>query len=453
MMADTGVLLPGNTAVPRVHTEHTPAKWQRGLMLLVGAALPLISLSRTFTGAEETVSLLQRIAPVDVIVVMGIVGLAVSSKFRLHLSGFVYLFAILFSAAVGVVVSGGGMSVVTASSAMIVAFLYFVFGYNVSRSPALTRMLVAGIAVGVCWQLVIVAHDFFSGTHWFAAQAGWLVRGTFRATGQLASYGFSTVGLLLALGWVVFRGRWSRLFIILAGMAGMFFVVAAGKRGGTIAIGCWVLASLLIGFLRGRGRGYAVLLVLSLTAVGLIGAFGEQLVESVFGRRLADGMALVGSGGSFTHLQFQSVMERIAEWFPLGLGPGLGYMLDYTGTYEIHNGLLALLVETGVLGLLGFCWLLARAASGQLKRLPAARLTRAGGSAGLVQSLVLAFILASVVKMCHGTLFRDRGFLLFLGLATGIASVLVRKPEHEEKSEGRLQSAERGGNSDTPVRG
>ena len=434
MTTGTAVLLPGRTVMPTVNTERAPARWQRSLLFVTGAILPLVSLSKSFMGAEETASMLARIAPVDVLVVLGIIGLAASSRFRLHLSGFVYLFAILFSAGVGVVVSGGGIPVITASMAMVAAFLYFVLGYNVSRSPALTRMLVAGVAVGVCWQLVIVAHDFFSGSHWFAAQTGWLVRGTFRTTGQLASYGFSAAGLLLALGWVLFRKRTARVLIVLAGLACVFFVFAAGKRGGIIAIGCWVAASLLIGLLRGRGRGYAWLLVLSLIAVGLIGTNADRIADTLFGYRFMEALAQIGSSESFQGLQFQSVMGRFSEWFPLGLGAGLGYTLDYFGTYEIHNGLLALLVETGLLGLMSFCWLLARAASRHVKRLPAC----AGGSAGLVQSLVLAFILASVVRMYHGTLFRDRGFLLFLGLATGL-TMSVAECRMPQKRKGRTE--------------
>ena len=80
MTTGTAVLLPGRTVMPTVNTERAPARWQRSLLFVTGAILPLVSLSKSFMGAEETASMLARIAPVDVLVVLGIIGLAAEHK-------------------------------------------------------------------------------------------------------------------------------------------------------------------------------------------------------------------------------------------------------------------------------------------------------------------------------------------------------------------------------------
>ncbi|MCZ7545984.1 MAG: hypothetical protein M5R40_21770 [Anaerolineae bacterium] len=108
-------------------------------------------------------------------------------------------------------------------------------------------------------------------------------------------------------------------------------------------------------------------------------------------------------------------MQHVGAWFPLGLGLGRGITVMPGEANEIHNGHLALLVEAGVFGLVTYYWLAAQ---------PFFR--KWGDSFGtdtaIVQTLVLAFLLAAAFQMIHGTLHRDRGFMLLLGLAANLCA-------------------------------
>ena len=140
-----------------------------------------------------------------------------------------------------------------------------------------------------------------------------------------------------------------------------------------------------------------------------------DILDTSYGKRFAVGIDSVLSGESFMQLQFESVMKRYREWLPFGLGPGLGSRVDYLGAYEIHNGLLAILVEMGILGFIAFGLLLVDAGK---KIFSAVDLK---GQIRFSQIIAFSFLIASVSRMVHGTLFRDRGFLLFLGIAAGFA--------------------------------
>ena len=80
----------------------------------------------------------------------------------------------------------------------------------------------------------------------------------------------------------------------------------------------------------------------------------------------------------------------------------------------MHNGLLAVLVELGVLGFLGFVAMVVLPIFRPMR-------PRSEGRAALRDTILLSFILICFVFMFHNTLYRDRTFLLFLGMATAVA--------------------------------
>jgi hypothetical protein len=99
--------------------------------------------------------------------------------------------------------------------------------------------------------------------------------------------------------------------------------------------------------------------------------------------------------------QLQSGWSAAVASFPFGSGVGR--------VPEYPNGIAALAMEFGVLGFIGFATMI----------LPAAQKRSDGRLPG--------FVIASVPFMVSFPLYRDRAFLLFLGIATGLGvSFLVQ---------------------------
>src|SRR5690606_22530096 len=112
--------------------------------------------------------------------------------------------------------------------------------------------------------------------------------------------------------------------------------------------------------------------------------------------------------------QLDAAMAQSEDWFPFGLGIGRGqFMVIPSGgaAQEIHNGHLALVVETGIMGLLAFYW---------MAILPVFRDWGVAGRGDkpIVRFLLITFLAASAVFALHNRLQRDRVFMIFLGMAT-----------------------------------
>jgi hypothetical protein len=276
-------------------------------------------------------------------------------------------------------------------------------------------MLLLGIAVGVLWEGVIVAHDYFAASDWFPSPHANRVRGTFRTTGQLGAFGFSAAGMMFVFGSQLPRPR-QRQFAYAMGLLAVLMVVAASRRSVILTIAVWPLVYLLLAFPRRRLQKAYLGLVALVGLVILGGArFTAQIAESYAGRRLAAAAQSIEGGDSITIIQARAAVEHFAEWLPFGVGPGNSRSFLPFGL-ELHNAHLALVVDLGLLGLLTFYLL--------LWRLPLTRRAPASKGNNLVsRQALLAFLLCATVIMLHNRLHRERGFMLFLGIAAQLAAV------------------------------
>jgi O-antigen ligase len=146
--------------------------------------------------------------------------------------------------------------------------------------------------------------------------------------------------------------------------------------------------------------------------------FWPQISTSFAANRLEDGVKGLASSEGFIRNQFAHTLESAPEWFPWGFGPGKGKLVNREDLqeHEIHNGLLAVVVELGAFGLLAFLGMVLG---------PLARLRYLGRNDRSLAVLTATFLLTSLVFMTHNTLYRDRTFLVFLGILSGF----VRKGE------------------------
>jgi O-antigen ligase len=90
-------------------------------------------------------------------------------------------------------------------------------------------------------------------------------------------------------------------------------------------------------------------------------------------------------------------------------------------SWEIHNGHLNIAVESGLFGLLAFYALVIKALLHRWHN-------DFGKSTRAVRILTFTFLLAGMVFMIHNRLHRDRGFMLFMGLASAIALAAPSDP-------------------------
>jgi hypothetical protein len=353
----------------------------------------------------------QRIALVDLLVAFFLATILVPKGLRIHAMAGVYGLAVLLSLSIGLLRESSGefSSVITGFLAIAMAFLYWVLGHNLGRYPALLRFLFLGIVFGVAWEAIVVLHDYFSVPQWFVDEMPGRVRGTFRASGQLGAFGFSTAGLSFAIGWSLFKQRRVRGLIVIIGMIGIFFVWAASRRSALFALALWAIIACALEFKRLKDLRYFAFFWAVIVALILIVVFASHHTNAFAVKRITEAISSIETGNSFIRLQWNSVVAHFSEWFPQGLGWGRGQIVDYSQYHEIHNGHLALFVEGGLLGVLSFYAVVA---------LSIFRPWSATPDSKLVQNLVLSCILAAIVMMVHNTLHRDRGFMLLLGISS-----------------------------------
>lgn len=414
----------------RVSTNHVPqvaVKWSSNvpgmLLMLIAILLPLITLdTNTKSGGIDLISRLQ---PVDIMTVLWVVIFLPQKTLRIHPAGMLYAFALVVSLSIGVFFSDSSelSPVFVAFLALAMAFVYWLLGYNAGQSRSLTTILLYGLFISICWEAIIALHDYFASSPWFADNYPGRVRGTFHKNGQLGAFGFSSAGLLLTMGWALSSRRWWRRLTVLGAGLSVFFIWAAARRSGLIAIAVWGLLIAIVLIARSfKSKGLLLLILLGAFALP-IAALSINLGNSVTGREMASGLEDLQQDNAFFEIQFREYMVFADKWFPFGLGTGRAQMLDagYGETAsEIHNGHLALLVEIGVLGLLAFYW---------MAMLPIFQQWDAGGhpQARVVRALVISFIIAAAIFAVHNRLHRDRVFMLFLGLATTFPQTLDRE--------------------------
>jgi hypothetical protein len=386
----------------------------RVLAFALGFTLPLLTLKTGYYGTPTDFS--ARVAISDVLCLLSFALLcARGSPSAVPLPGGLYFFALIVSLFPALVLwPGPELFVWTTLAGVLMGFVFYLLGLSIGESRAVTTALLAGLAWVTLGEFVIVLHDYFSPAQWFPDPMEGRARGTFKANGQLGAFGFCAAGLLLSMSRVPSSPRMKTLCLV-AGLLAGTFVFTASRRTGMICVVLWALAFAIMGVRFSHRRFYKAFIVVFVLLLLTAGVAWGTLSRSFAGQRLSEGLSTLGTSDGFIRVQHANILRTAGDWFPLGFGPGRGNRIDPSDPerHEIHNGLLAVLVELGVLGFLGYVGIVLH---------PLLR-----GNTGPrtqdreVRALLLrSFILVSFIFMFHNTLYRDRTFLLFLGMATGL---------------------------------
>lgn len=385
---------------------------QRVVVFVFGAILPLITLRVAGDGVDHW---LERVTVSDVLAVVICCLMVLGKQLQLSRSLNCYIACVTLSLAIGVCNAWGSdeyVDVVVEYAALVIAASFFLVGYNIACNSGLHEVLLWGVIAGVFWEGVIVAHDYmYSGAQWFPDTNERRVRGTFRACGQLGAYAFAAAAICFTGSAIQFCRKWLSRWLLSAGGLSLFIIVAASRRSAIFSVLGAVALHFVLAFRFGISRSQVVLLM---GIVGIAAGFylnRNTLQDSFLASRMTHKIEELGTGESWTELEFESAMHHVFEWFPLGLGMGRGKNVSHDGWHELHNGNLSLIVELGLPGFLVFYAILG---------FPLWRSARAlvSGRAQVYNLVLFCTLIGAVAFMIHNRLHRDRTFMLFLGLAT-----------------------------------
>ncbi|HLY08236.1 MAG TPA: hypothetical protein VKW04_02915 [Planctomycetota bacterium] len=412
---DTGI--PRPRSLPLVPPEPFPARDRRlfrGLAFLLGFTLPLLTLQTGYYGTPK--DLASRVAVADfVCLLMFALLLLRGSPARVPIPGGLYGVSLLLSLVPALLIWPGPEDFVWTTVAGIgMAFAFYLLGLSIGESREVTTALLGGLALVTVAEFAIVLHDVVATAQWFPDPMEGRARGTFKANGQLGAFGFCAAGLLLVLSGIPESGR-LRGFCVLSGLLAASFVVTASRRTGMISVFLWALCFAVLGARFIHRRFYQVFLAVFILLLVGAGVSWGTLTRSFAGQRLSEGLSTLSASDSFIRNQHEHILASAGDWFPLGFGPGRGNRIDLADPehHEIHNGLLAVLVELGVLGFLGFVGIVIHPWFGGAAR-------PRTDDADLRRWLLRSFLLVIFIFMAHNTLYRDRTFLLFLGMVTSL---------------------------------
>jgi hypothetical protein len=382
------------------------------LAFLLGFTLPLLTLRTGYYGTPTDLS--SRIVPADLVCIAAFAFLALrGAPARIPAPGVLYLAALAVSLVPALLIWPGPEDFVwTTLAGISMGFSFYVLGLSIGGSREVTTALLWGVALVTIGEFFIVVHDYFSPSQWFPDPMEGRARGTFKANGQLGAFGFCAAGLLLVLGGVPRSAR-LRALCVASGLMAATFVFTASRRTGMICVFLWALAFAVLAARFIRRRFYQVFLgTFLLLLVGMGFAWGA-LSQTFAGQRLSEGLSTLQKADGFIRAQHEHILRTADQWFPLGFGPGRGNRIDPADPerHEIHNGLLAVLVELGLPAFLGFVGIV-------IQPLFHRRTRPRTEDAEVRLVLLRSFLVISFIFMFHNTLYRDRTFLLFLGLAT-----------------------------------
>jgi hypothetical protein len=380
----------------------------------IGLLLGVLTVKTEYIGAPMDLS--SRIAPVDLLCIVLLVVLFCVHGMKMPLlRSLVYVAAIIISMVPGLLVTPGERSFVwTGAAALLMAFGYYLVGLNIGTSPALLRCMLSGLCLGVFGEGIIVLHDSVvaHGSQWFPDPMEGRVRGTFKTNGQLGAYSFCAAGMLFTFGATLGTKNFKKVCVVL-GFVAAIFVFTASRRMGMFSMFAWAAMFSILAWRFSERRSYRLFVGAFTVVLVVIAGMWPQVEETFVGRRFVSAVVGMGKDDGFIQDQFRAVIESAPRWFPFGLGVGRGAQINPSTTYEVHNGVLAVLVELGVLGLIGF---LAIVLFPLLSRAWHHR-SREHQFLGV---MITAFLVISVLMMFHNTLARDRAYLLYLGIATAI---------------------------------
>ena len=395
-------------AIPLETTINRALAWGIGLLLGV-----LTVRTEYFGTPTDFVS---RVAPADILCLALLAVLFLRHRMKPPPpQALLYVAAIVISMIPGLLVTSGEQSYVwVGASALLMAFCYYVVGLTFGASRVLLRCLLGGLCIGVLGQAIVVAHDLMAPNQWFPDPMDGRVRGTFKAAGQLAAYGFCAAGLLITFGTTLGTPAFRKVCVALAFLAASF-VYPASRRMGILSMFVWAALFPILAWRFAGRRFYKVFVGGLVAAMIVLAALWPQVEASFVGQRFMSAVSSMGRDEGFIQNQFHAFLATAGQWFPFGFGVGRGSHINPGDGHEVHNGILAVLVELGVLGLAGFM-------STILYPLLKRAWQRRSREHEFLGVMLTSFLLISLFFMFHTTLFRDRAFLLYLGIATTVVA-------------------------------
>ncbi len=421
----TAAAIPAGFAEAGLRTAARPAPLDtatnRVLAFGTGFLLAVLTMRAQYIGTPS--DLFSRVAPIDMLSLLFLATLFVRHRMRpVPAPALLYVPAVLLSLIPAFFVTPGPThNILPQCAGILMAFGFYVIGLNVGDSPPLIRWLIGGLCVAVFAEAIVVYHDTLASSLWFPDPMQNRVRGTFKTNGQLGAYGFCAAGFLVTFGATVTSPGFRKVCVAGALVAASF-VFLASRRTGMLAVFAWAALFAVMGSRFAKQRFYKLYLAGLACVIVLIAAFWPQLESSFAGRRFRDAVDNLGKKEGFIREQLSDCVRTADQWFPFGFGVGRGSRIDPNDIFEVHNGLLAVLIELGVLGFAGFAGMTAWPL---LKR----RWQRRSEEHARLGVLLTSLLVISVLFMFHNTLYRDRTFLLFLGVATAV----VRRESREDR--------------------
>lgn len=392
------------------------------LLFLLGAVLPIVTLERNFVGTNA--ALADRIVPADVVALLTATWCGITRGWKIPLSVMAYLSALVLAFLVAILQSNGDSnltSALTSLAVLVFAVSFTVIGASIANDEAGLSALTKGILAGLAGETIIAGHDYmFQSSPWFVDSMEHRVRGTFMKSGQLASYAFS---MCVYLG-TAFNVMKPRRFLnvslaIAAGCCGII-MISTTRRSALLAIATIPIIFFICGFRFAGHRFYRRLFYFTAAATILIAVNMSQITDSFLGARVQQAVDRMDSDNNWLLSELENLLASFSEWFPFGIGLGQGSRFSVTGEHEIHNGHYAMLIEGGVVLYAGVLYLILAPAARVASLLTARR-------SDVRLALLVAVFLASLLFMGHNRIYRDRTFMLAVGVGTVGAARLRRE--------------------------
>lgn len=295
-------------------------------------------------------------------------------------------------------------------------------------------ILMSCVAIGACVESFIVGHDLlfrlWGGTMWFRDPMDLRLRGTFRASGQLAQYGF-VVGAVLfaAAAWPGANRARTRLWWSVTGVFLMLYPVFTTRRSGigafVVLMVVWIVLSQTYGS-PGLRKALPVLLPASLI---LCVYLAQAEYRGFLVGRVVSAQQRLAPGEGFLVEQVNDAWESIARNPVLGVGWGLSKS-ESASRNEMHSTYLAVLVDTGLVGVVAFGAFILSLLFEAWKLVLVTRRTPYFELALRLFSVLIA----QMVFWVHNRGLRDRGFFLFLAVFAASAHYIkTRRKELPER--------------------